>query len=587
MKAALPAPFVHLNAALDKAFASDRLTSVVLVKAFGRGDPLAIGEPVTTHTASAANDICLVKLNVGPGNPGPPDAPSTSPGIGIEVWLPAPDSWNERIHNIGGLGGYDGGAQGSPTQVGWPYAAAHAGIEGAVSASTDAGHTPTNGAWGMNPDGSFATQSWIDYAHRAQHEMAVKTKALATAFYGRAPKYAYFEGASTGGRHGYRLAQQYPEDYDGIAAYCPALNFAELATAWVYRSLIIERDLAGTPLTEGQMDLVSNAAIHACDVVGGQHMGYIMDNAACRYDPTEDRSVLCVADGGTNSSSDAVTRSQAQAINKIWYGLTSDGSVPSPVMDNGIKAELSSVHRWYGLPRGTSLYGVYFARLGFKMSAHDGYIAGQVALQMQDPALAEPTFRNAVSDGRGRWKDLSYEQLALAFGRATSLDEQFGRLSSDNPDLSAFKARGAKLLSWHGWNDEAIPVQRTIQYFDQVVAKMGDLTAVDDFFKLYLVPGGGHMSPHGTSNPNASAPAVAPGQFYRLLVDWVEHGLKPDRVVIESPSGSPTRITQPIYPYPRRTTYVAGDPNRADSYTCSAAQSDQFQSDQPSSGAFA
>jgi len=561
---ALPAA---LDAAFKAAFGTDELTSVILVKVFRKGEPLVMAEPVTAQTPTAANDLCLVKLNVGPGNPGPEGAPSSSPGIGIEIWLPAPGRWNERIHNIGGLGGYDGGTHGSATQVCWPYAAAIAGTEGAVSASTDAGHSPTNGAWGMNPDGTFATQLWIHYAHRAQHEMAVKTRALATAYYGRAPRYAYYEGASTGGRHGYRLAQQYPEDYDGIAAHMPALNFAELITAWVYRGLVIERDLGGVALTEGQMDLVSNAAIHACDVVGGRHLGYIMDNAACRYDPTQDPNVLGVADGGTNTGPHAVSRVQAQAVNKIWYGLTSDGSVPPPRVDNGVQATLSGKRRWYGLARGTSLYGAYFARLGYRMSVHDGYMAGQVALELQNPALAEPTFRNASGDGQGQWKHLSYEQLDRAFDRGVALDAEFGRLASDDPDLSAFKARGGRLLSWHGWNDEAIPVQGTIQYYDRVVGKMGGLDAVQSFFRLYLVPGGGHMSLHGTSNPDANPPAIAPGQFYGLLVDWVERGQEPDRVVIDSPAATPVRRSQPIYPYPDSAQYVDGDPDAASSYT--------------------
>jgi hypothetical protein len=556
-----------LNDALKKAFASDELTSVVLVKSFKLGAPLVISETVGDHTPRAPNNLCLVKLNVGPGNPGPRGAPSTSPGIGIEIWLPTPEAWNERIHNVGGLGGYDGGTQGSPEVVCWHVAAITAGTEGAVSASTDAGHAATNGSWAMNPDGTFAEQLWTDYAHRAHHEMAVKTKALATAFYGRAPRYCYYEGVSTGGRHGYRLAQQYPDDYDGIAAHMPALNFAELLTAWVYRSLVIERDLGGVALTKGQMDLVSNSAIHPCDVVGGAHLGYIMDNEACRYDPTRDPNVLCVADGGTNTTADAVTLVQARAVNKIWYGMTSDGSVPSPDIDNGVQARLEGKRCWYGLARGTSLYGVYFARLGFHMSAHEGYMAGQVALQLQDPALAEPTFKNASQNGKGLWKELSYGQLSNAFDRAIALDTKFGQLASDGPQLAAFKARGGKLLSWHGWNDEAIPVQGTIQYYDRVIATMGGLENVQCFFKLYLIPGGGHISPHGTSNPNANPPAVAPGQFYKLLVDWVERGVEPDRVEIESPTATLVKRTAPLYPYPAMAMYVAGDPNAATSYS--------------------
>ncbi len=101
------------------------------------------------------------------------------------------------------------------------------------------------------------------------------------------------EGASTGGRHGYKLAQKYPGDYDGIIATLPTIYFNRWATNNFYRNIVVERDLGGAPLTEGQQDLVSNAAINACDVMGGEHPGDIMDNAACHYDPTQDPKILC------------------------------------------------------------------------------------------------------------------------------------------------------------------------------------------------------------------------------------------------------------------------------------------------------
>lgn len=554
--------------AIKSAFKPDEQTRVILVRPFRQGDGLVISEPRSPQTPIAASDLCLVKLIVGPGNPGPAGAPSTSQGIGIEVWLPAPAKWNGRIHNVGGRGGFDGGSHSSVSEVAWPIAAVTAGTEGAVSASTDIGHSPTDGSWGMDPDGTLAKPLWQDYAHRAMHEMALKTKALTAAYYGRPAKYAYYEGSSTGGRHGYRLAQQYPDDYDGIVANLPALNWTEWTTAGVYRALVIERDLGGVELTEAQQDLVSNAAISACDVVGGQHLGYIMDNAACHYDPTKDRAVLCASDGGTNTTADCVTQAQAQAVNKMWYGITRDGSVPSPDVDNGVSARLDGKRLWYGMMRGTSLYNAFFSRLGYRSSAKDGYIAGQVALQLQNPTIAEPTFRNATGNGQGLWQDLSYKQLANAFDRGVALDPVFGDLASDNPDLSAFKARGGKFLSWHGWNDEAIPVQGSIRYYDRVIEKMGGAANVQSFFKLYLVPGAGHLSPNGTANPKAVPPLPAPGQFYKLIVDWVERGIEPRSVVIQAPANSGVVRSAPACAYPQIATYVRGDPNLAASFTC-------------------
>jgi hypothetical protein len=567
-----------VRAAFDQAFGHDPEVSLTGIAAFKAGDPLVIKEPVTEQTMRAMRDLLLVKINVGPGNAGPDGAASTTPGIGIEIWLPNEAEWDGRIHTIGGLGGFDGGLHGSTYAVGWFYAALTAGMEGTVSASTDAGHNVTNASWAFKADGSFAAQLWTDYAHRAQHEMAVKTKALTAAFYGRAHSYCYYEGASTGGRHGYRLAQQYPKDYDGIIGMLPALYLGEFCLGTIlYRDLVIERDLGGVPLTEGQMDLVSNAAIRSADVVGGQHLGYIFDNEACTYDPTKDASVLCVADGGTNTSEDAVTLAQAAAINKIWYGMTSDGSVPDPAEDNGVALPLAGKHRWYGFARGTSLYNAFFTKFDPRMrellaaAAKSGDSLGSdfAAIALQDPAMGGLGFRSAAGNGEGKWRSLSYEQLNEAFDRAVALDAKLVDVSSVNPDISAFAARGGKFLSWHGWNDEAIPIQGTMRYYDSVVEKMGGVEVVQSFFRLYLIPGGGHMSPQGTANPEANPPIFGYGQLYRLLVDWVENGNAPGRIDIESPGDAPVKRSQPVCPYPGKVRYVSGDPNVASSFTCS------------------
>src|SRR5882724_5853072 len=146
-------------------FKPDSLTTVLLVKAFKKGEALALaGTPATPPPPLAANDVCVVKLLVGPGNPGPAGAPSTSAGIGIEMWLPAPLNWNSRIHVAGG-GGWAGGNQTSLTVLtgagGFagtnPAPSIIATVEGAVSANTDTGHTLGSGSFAMNPDGSINT----------------------------------------------------------------------------------------------------------------------------------------------------------------------------------------------------------------------------------------------------------------------------------------------------------------------------------------------------------------------------------------------------------------------------------------------
>src|SRR5262249_7378636 len=161
---------------------------------------------------------------------------TVAPQINLEVWLPSPANWNQRYEAIGG-GGYAG-------TISYP------GLAAAVSpalgdtqtgqfaaASTDTGH-PAQGtanrhgqANGAQGGGGFALNTVthqlnngliVDFAERSLHEMTLKAKALIKAYYGRAQRYSYWNGCSTGGRQGWMEAQRHPDDYDGILAGAPA-----------------------------------------------------------------------------------------------------------------------------------------------------------------------------------------------------------------------------------------------------------------------------------------------------------------------------------------------------------------------------
>ncbi|MGQ3136915.1 tannase/feruloyl esterase family alpha/beta hydrolase, partial [Phenylobacterium sp.] len=168
----------------------------------------------------------LVKLLIGPGHAGPAGAPSTTPGIGVELWLPTTANWNKRLHVLGGAG-MAGGPQATLTSVANAPTAAPwvvAGVEGAVAATTDTGHPAGNSSFLMKPDGTINTVGWSEFSERGIHEMTVKAKALAQAYYGTAARYTYWHGGSTGGRQGLKQAQLYPDDFNGIIASAPAIN---------------------------------------------------------------------------------------------------------------------------------------------------------------------------------------------------------------------------------------------------------------------------------------------------------------------------------------------------------------------------
>jgi len=576
--AAAPAPAPAVPTALTcddtmkTAFKPDANTSVLLVKAFKAGDPIALSG-TTGMPPVAAKDLCFVKLNIGPGNPGPASAPSTSPGIGIEVWLPTGANWNQKIHNMGG-GGWAGGANyQNLTLIASTGNAATAANEGSVVGATDTGHALGNGSFAMNPDGTINSTLWQDFSERSLHELALKTKALAAAYYLKAQKYAYWDGCSTGGRQGYKIIQNHPDDYNGYLVGAPAFNWTKFITAELYPQLVYQRDLGGVALTTAQQQQVSAKAVSTCDVVGGQHLGFILDPQQCTYDPAKDATALCTGavgtNGviGTNATAACVSTVQATAQNKIWYGQTPDGSVPDPAANNGYNANLASNQLWYGLTRGASS--------GLAGASPFTISSDMTALELQDPTIATPGFVNAVSNGLNRWQSLSYGQLANAFAQGIALQPFFGNINTDNPDLSGAKASGAKILQHHGSADVLIPTQNSVNYYTRVANLDGGFAKTQAYDRLFLVAGMGHCGGVGTQqgtvgvSPAAtvnSVPLPAAGQLFTAMTNWVENGAAPATITLQSADASASQL---LCPYPQKPTYAgAGAASAAASYTC-------------------
>ena len=556
-----------------RSFASDRKVSVLLVKAFKKGDPIALsGTPATPPPPVASSDLCLVKLLVGPGHPGTAGAPSTSAGIGLEIWLPAIQNWNKRIRNLGG-GGWAGGNQTSTTALGNVQGGVVAGT-GFVSGTTDTGHTISGiGSFAMREDGGINKALWHDFAERSLHQLALKTKALTKAFYGTRQQYAYWDGCSTGGRQGYKIAQEHPEDYNGYLVGAPAFNWTRFITNELYPQIVVRRDLP-TPLTGAKLNAVSAAATQACDVVNGQHLGIIPDPRQCHYDPTRDAAQLCngVAGNGvtgTGTGAACLSLAEARAVNKIWYGQTYDGSVPDPLVDNGSDSHLQPNQLWWGLDRGSFL-GLLAGNPNEPPFFGPFPIASDmVALELQDPTYATPSFTNATGNGANKWAQLTYAELANAYQRGIGLQDEFAHINTDDPDLRKARAHGAKIISYHGWSDVLIPPRGSLNYYSRVSQVMGGADRTNQFNRLYMVPGMGHCSGIGSIGPNVNAntvPLPAPDQFFNALVNWVEKDDAPQSLVLKSADAS---VSLPVCPYPQQPTYKGiGSITNASSYSC-------------------
>ena len=267
---------------------------------------------------------------------------------------------------------------------------------------------------------------------------------------------------------------------------------------------------------------------------------------------------------------------QARAVNKIWYGQTRDGSVPSPSVDIGYGTTLAPNQLWYGLTRGTELANPMMPGFGLADSANGapvpfGIAVDQVALNLQDPTIAGPGFRNATGTGANRWLTLNYDQLANASDRGAALQGAFGNINANNPDLTRFRDRGGKMLTYHGLADQLIADAGTRHYYERAAAAMGGMDALQKFYRYLQIPAMGHCAGVGSvdglagTSPKADPPLPAQGQLFTALTDWVEKGVAPDNLVVENSSKS---LRRPLCAYPKKIAYVGGPVGVEGSYVC-------------------
>ncbi|KRQ94329.1 hypothetical protein CQ12_18330 [Bradyrhizobium jicamae] len=574
---------------IKTAFRPDADTKVIAVRLVKKGEELKA--PDAPQPVTAAADLCLVKLLVGPGATAEKDknARSYSEGIGIEVWLPTPANWNERIRNYGG-GGWVGGGHRYADKIGSKVPAIVNANIGYASGTTDAGQPwYQDGSFAFLSDGKVNVESLRDFSVRAMVEQAVKTKALVNLYYGKAPKYAYYDGHSQGGRQGLKLVQEYPELYDGYMIAQPALSIAKFGTAGLYPQIVMKTELGFTSADKpkatafaAKIAAANKRAVAACDKAG---LGFLLDPFACDYNPARDADMLCTGEAGegvTGSNADAaacMSLKEANALNRIWYGATSDGSFDA-AQSAGARSgkSLGKNQLWWTFTKSTAI--------GNLITSASSY---GVALALQDVGYApdastssgEP-ITNASTNARNKWLELDYAGLADAVNKGVALQPTlFSDLITDKADLAKLRDLGRKVIVHTGLVDDAIPPAGNINYHERVVAAMGGDTEVQKFMRMYLVPGSAHSSQGraytvGGKNDTVPLPKL-PGnanqtptreqdQFFTALIDWVEKGAAPGEILLTSRDNS---LSYPVCVYPLRTTWNGnGDAKQASSYSC-------------------
>lgn len=422
----------------------------------------------------------------------------------VKVVVGLPQNWTGRLQGVGGSA-YAAGDTGAPF--------AQALRDGYAAVTTDAGVLDgLNTSWAVE-NGQVDQTLLTNFASRSVHEAAGIAKQVVRKHYQRSVTYSYWNGCSTGGRQGYMEAQRFPDDYDGILANAPAVNWSQFAVATLWPQTVQSNDKH--VLGNCVLDAFRKAAVEACDAHDGVTNGIVDRPDRCGYDPRQliGRKILC------EGNEVVVTKADADVMRKIWDG---------PTDERGRSL-------WPGLPKGADPVWLAGTIPGFPGTGFP------VAVQwVQSFLLKQPGFDTSK---------LTYAQFRDLFRQ--SVREYDGVIGTSDPDLSAFRRSGGRLITFVGTNDQLIPPGGTLKYRDAVERRMG---YVNDFYRLFTAPGVDHCL-GGTG----AQPANALGQ----LVDWVERGKAPATLTAATADS-----TRDLCAYPKTSRYVHGDPKAASSYRC-------------------
>jgi feruloyl esterase len=359
--------------------------------------------------------------------------PSSDSRINAELWMPT-ENWNGRFLAVGN-GLFGGSIQG----FGDMRTALR---EGYATAGSDTGHEGNGGMFGLDHP-----EKIVDFAHRAVHEMAVRSKEIIDAYYDQGLEYAYFKGCSTGGRQAVMAAQRYPLDFDGIIAGALANRHIHMHTAGLARRIHLARNPEQT-LSAETAAMVSDAVMNACDTLGE---GFLNNPRQCGF---EFSTLLC-AEG--QAGAQCLTPAQLETV-ETYYGGLRNGS-----------GELIFSGQALGNPIG--------AQSG--MGPNSGVTDTVRIWAFQDPDYD--------------WREFDLDR------DMPIIDAAVGYVDAVDPDLSEFEANGGKLLLYAGWGDTTITPENTALYYESVLEEMGP--DQDDWMRLFMVPGMGHCG--GGPGPNS------------------------------------------------------------------------------------
>ena len=445
-----------------------------------------------------------------------------SPAIGFEVWLPIAD-WNGKLQLV--------------VMVAWQVRSAIAPWVGRWFRLRDprAQTRAIRQARTFDAMGIGRMDLIEDFGHRALHVTTERAKSVVRHSMPRR-RNSYYVGCSKGGQQGLMEAQRYPDDFDGIIAGNPANDWTRFYAGghlW-YSLAMLEDEESWIP--PAKLQALGEAVNSACDADDGIRDGILMNPLACDFPAS-----LCEGDSDSNS---CLTPKQVGAVERIWSGArNARGELIYPGLVPGGEAAPGGWSTW---------------------------VTGAAPYQSLHWRGGEGFFRWFVFDDAD-WDFRSFDfdsDLDLAIETVGSA------VDANDPDLSAFRDHGGKLLVYHGWSDPDISPLASIDYFSRVVdlaASEADVTSREqaesvtkDYFRLFMAPGMGHC-----------AGGPGPDRFDALtaLENWVEYDNPPDSIIARKIEGGQVTRSRPLCVYPAFARYNgSGSTDEAANFYCAVPE---------------
>lgn len=564
----------------------------------------AIGEPVSAVTLAPprwvdATDTSPARCEVD-GVMAPVDRSATARPINFTVWLPG--DWNGRAVQLGGGGmngtvpnpgggdrldgrsaadwgfvtfgsdsghqsGFGGGRGRGGPRAGGPPAGARSAGPGSTPAGVPAtarGQAPRAGGAPAVPAGTG--NDWalneeamrnLGYAQlKKTHDAAF---VLIDRFYGTAPRYTYFVGTSQGGREGLTVVQRYPDDYDGVLANVPIVNFSSLMLG--PELIRIQEKPLENWVTPAKTNAIAAEFMRQCDGLDNRVDGIINNYMACRavFDVSQgapDRhpwaSKRCPGGVDPNpedtSAAACLTDGQIETLEFVYQPYRFATPLAHGVESFGMWAPTTDPDG-SGLIVGTRFRGQEGAAPDAPMHSQLG-ILGVTGFLMQD-LQANP---------------LDYEEGGALDDRREAISPV---LDATDPDLSPFADSGGRLIVTVGTDDTLASSGAQLDYYQSVIDTMGQ-GAVDDFARFFVIPQAGHglsgsvYPTDGNGQPTSGGSLPNGRASFAYLINWVERGIPPARSLEVTSADR----ALPLCSYPMYPRYVNGPEFVASSYTC-------------------